>query len=135
VLTCFLRTPFYFLDPAFEWTKGHARWRRRLRDLIDVAGLDRVSKKVMCVEHFPYKSTSYQPLGCVLPSQNHSLASQRLFDVDILAINESNGPVIIECKWDLVGESAFEQLACYKSRLFSGWDRFEARISKVRAIR
>jgi hypothetical protein len=60
---------------------------------------------------------------------------RRLFDIDILAIDEANRPVIIECKWDLVGERALEQLAQYKSALLSGWDRFEARVSELRGCR
>jgi hypothetical protein len=66
------RTPFYFLDPAFRATGGGRWWRPRLRDLIAVAGIDAVDQKVMCVEHFPYKSTKYKPLGLTLPSQRYS---------------------------------------------------------------
>src|SRR5204862_31437 len=53
-------------------TKGYAWWRNRLRSLIDVAGLEPVATKVMCVEHFPYKSKSYKPLGTTLRSQRYS---------------------------------------------------------------
>jgi hypothetical protein len=66
------RTPFYFLDPAFQHTGGYLWWHRRLRDLIDVVGLDAVAQKVMCVEHFPYKSVRYGSLGTILPSQRYS---------------------------------------------------------------
>lgn len=66
------RTPFYFLDPAFSTTGGGRWWRPRLRDLIAVAGIDAVAQSVMCVEHFPYKSTRYKPLGVTLPSQWYS---------------------------------------------------------------
>lgn len=68
-LTFETRTPFYFLDPAFARTSGFQWWHRRLRELIAVAGLEVVAKKVMCLEHFPYKSVRYQPLGVTLPSQ------------------------------------------------------------------
>ena len=60
---------------------------------------------------------------------------QRLFNIDILAVNPTNRPVIIECKWDLVREGALGQLAQYKSALLSGWDQFEARLSGVRKRR
>jgi hypothetical protein len=43
-----------------------------LRDLIEVVGIGAVAKKVMCVEHFPYKSTKYKALGATLPSQQYS---------------------------------------------------------------
>jgi hypothetical protein len=66
------RTPFYFLDPAFAETSGYTWWHRRLRELISSVGIDAVSQKVMCVEHFPYKSISYRPLGVTLPSQRFS---------------------------------------------------------------
>ena len=66
------RTPFYLLDPAFAGYGGDLWWRRRLRDLIDVAGVDAVAQKVMCIEHFPYKSVAYRPLGVTLPSQEYS---------------------------------------------------------------
>jgi hypothetical protein len=71
-LTFETRTPFYLLDPAFRTYGGYLWWHRRLRDLIEVVGLDAVAEKVMCVEHFPYKSTSYRPLGAILPSQAYS---------------------------------------------------------------
>jgi len=45
------RTPFYFLDLAFQHTGGYLWRHRRLRDLIDVVSLDAVARKVMCVEH------------------------------------------------------------------------------------
>lgn len=64
------RTPFYFLDPAFSHTGGFLWWHRRFRDLIEVVGLDAVARKVMCVEHFPYKSTKYRALGAILPASN-----------------------------------------------------------------
>ena len=66
------RTPFYFLDPAFKDTGGYRGWARRLRELIEVVGIEAVGAKVMCIEHFPYKSVRYAPLGVTLPSQLYS---------------------------------------------------------------
>jgi hypothetical protein len=43
-----------------------------LADLISVVGHDAVAQKVMCVEHFPYKSERYAPSGASLPSQRYS---------------------------------------------------------------
>jgi hypothetical protein len=56
----------------------------------------------------------------------------RLFHIDILAIDKTNRPFIIECKWDLVDTRALGQLAKYKDALLSGWDRFEKRVREVR---
>lgn len=66
------RTPFYFLDPVFKATGGARWWARRLRDLTSVVGHDAVAQKVMCVEHFAYKSERYAPLGASLPSQRYA---------------------------------------------------------------
>lgn len=71
------RMPFYFLDPAFAQTGGGQWWRRRLRDLIDVVGLDAVSRNLSCIEYFPYKSTSCPTLPRPLPSQQHSFSAVR----------------------------------------------------------
>jgi hypothetical protein len=72
VLTFETRTPFYFFDPAFANTGGYRWWFRRLRELMDVVGLDAVAQRVMCIEHFPYKSARYAPLGVTLASQTFS---------------------------------------------------------------
>jgi hypothetical protein len=40
------RTAFYFLDPAFRHTGGFLWWHRRMRDLIEVVGLDAVAQRV-----------------------------------------------------------------------------------------
>jgi hypothetical protein len=65
------RTPFYFLDPSFQNTGGYRWWARRLRELIALSGQENVARKAMCIEHFPYKSVSYRPLGVILPSQRY----------------------------------------------------------------
>ena len=65
-------TPFYFLDPAFAATGGGQWWRRRLRHVIDAVGIDAVASRFMCIEHFPYKSARYRPLGVTLPSQQYT---------------------------------------------------------------
>jgi hypothetical protein len=71
-LTFGTRTPFYLLDPAFRATSGSLWWRRRFRDLIEEVGIEAVSRKIICVEHFPYKSVKYAPLGIDLPTQRYS---------------------------------------------------------------
>ncbi|HYN10603.1 MAG TPA: hypothetical protein VES67_24680 [Vicinamibacterales bacterium] len=87
-LTFETRTPFYLLDPAFQSGGGNLWWRRRLRDLIDVVGLEVVARKIMCVEHFPYKSRRYASLGSELPSQRYS------FEIVREAIRQTK-PIVI----------------------------------------
>ena len=48
-----------------------------MRELIAVVGLGAVARRVMCIEHFPYKSVSYRPLGVTLPSQHYSFGLVR----------------------------------------------------------
>jgi hypothetical protein len=50
---------------------------------------------------------------------------RRLFNVDILAVDDSGVPVVIECKLDAVDHSTFEQLAEYKHAF--DWGLFEER--------
>ena len=76
------RTPFYFLDPALRGVGGGQYWQRRLRDLIAVAGMEAVAEKVICVEHFAYKSARYRPLGVTLPSQQYSFELVRTAIID-----------------------------------------------------
>ena len=71
------RTPFHFLDAAFRQTGGGRWWHKRVRELIEAAGFDAVSRGLMCVEHFPYKSTRYAALGETLPSQQYSFTIVR----------------------------------------------------------
>jgi len=70
-------------------------------------------------------------LGLTVISSDRS-GGGRLFDIDILAVDAANTPFIIECKWDLVGERAFRQLAQYKEALLAGWSSFRERVRHVK---
>jgi len=50
--------------------------------------------------------------------------------IDILAIDSAYRPFIIEVKCDVVHGGALHQLERYKVELLSGWDRFEALVSR-----
>jgi hypothetical protein len=56
----------------------------------------------------------------------------RLFNIDILAVDKANKPVIVECKWDVVDQFTVKQLASYRLALLADWARFEERLTKVR---
>ena len=58
-----------------------------------------------------------------------------LFDIDILAVDPVNTPVLIECKWDLVNAAALQQLAGYSRTLQRHWSLFEKRVSEIRGHR
>jgi hypothetical protein len=57
---------------------------------------------------------------------------KRLLKIDTLAIDKSNRPYIIECKWDRVDEVAIEELTRYRLALLSSWSQFEKRVSEFR---
>lgn len=56
--------PFYFLAPRFHDSPGGRWWLKRLKRLIDATGSDlaRLSRRLMCVELFPYHSIRYKGL-------------------------------------------------------------------------
>ena len=85
------RTPFYFLDPAFAHTSGFQWWHGRLRELIAIVGIEAVAKKVMCMEHFPYKSVRYQPLGVTLASQEFTFELLREAGVSVNYVSKILG--------------------------------------------
>jgi hypothetical protein len=60
---------------------------------------------------------------------------QRLFLIDVLAVDSENTPFIIECKWDLVNAEAIRQLVRYKKALQANWSLFEERVGKIRGRR
>ena len=99
------RTPFYFLDDAFRETSGHQWWRRRLQELIQVVGVDAMARRVMCVEHFPYKSIAYRGLGTTLPSQQYS------FEIVREAIRQ--GKQIVVMRSERVWLEAVPEMSAY----------------------
>ncbi len=63
--------PFYFLDENLKDTAGSQWWKKRLRVVIEKAGLTNVQNNLLCVEWFPYHSKKFAPLHNVLPSQEY----------------------------------------------------------------
>lgn len=58
----FFDYPFYPLDPRLKGTpSGYEWWKRILTPLMHATGLDEISlsKKIFCVEYFPYHSVKY----------------------------------------------------------------------------
>jgi len=67
--------PFYPLDPALAGSAaGHEWWSLMLGPLIRASGrsAQEVSRKIFCVEYFPYHSVKYSWNGDLLPSQRYS---------------------------------------------------------------
>src|SRR6266446_9429247 len=56
----------------------------------------------------------------------------RLCDIDILGVDAHSTPVIIECKWDLVGHDVLRQLAGYADDLQGEWSSVEERICEMK---
>lgn len=53
----------------------------------------------------------------------------RFLNIDILALDQSGRPWIVECKHDLVDAGAATQLDRYRAALVSGWDVLERRLA------
>jgi len=104
-LTFSTRIPFYFLDPAFRGTAGYQYWACRFRDLSQVVGIEAVARKIIIVEHFPYKSIKYRSLGKNLPSQEYSFALVRA------ALNA--GKQIVVMRSERVWLDSVPELRCY----------------------
>lgn len=65
--------PFYLLNPALKECPGYNWWSKKLSHLINKFGQEQVSKKICCVEYFPYHSKRYRfPNSKQLPSQEYS---------------------------------------------------------------
>jgi hypothetical protein len=70
----FFDYPFYPLDPKLQGTpSGYDWWTKKLNPLMRAAGLDNLqtSKRLFCVEYFPYHSTRYGYTGKTPPSQKY----------------------------------------------------------------
>jgi hypothetical protein len=69
---------FMLLDPVWEYRKaGHRWWSIKARSLVEVAGLDDVTSKLLVVEWFPYHSRKFRDLPQPLPSQEFGFAVVR----------------------------------------------------------
>ena len=79
--------PFYFLDPKLEGENsgpGHRWWKRKLLPLVQHLNLDEdemllfISRKVFCIEYFPYRSPTFRHLKEPLDSQKYGFELARL---------------------------------------------------------
>src|SRR2546425_889427 len=66
--------PFSCLNPAFSNTAGYDYWNRRLGSLIERVGREVVAQRVLLVEYFPYRSSTWRPVPELrLPPTRHPL--------------------------------------------------------------
>ena len=64
--------PFFFLNPNIN-APGRVWWEQKLARLISIKGREAVSKKVLCVEYFPYHSRRFAHAKLRVSSQDFSL--------------------------------------------------------------
>ncbi len=57
-----LDTPFYFLDSRFSDAPGAKWWLGKCKWLVESIGLEKLARRIFCVELFPYHSTKYQAI-------------------------------------------------------------------------
>lgn len=62
--------PFYFLDPSVQ-SPGHKWWQSRLHGLLAQIGPETMSRRVACLEYFPYPSRKYHARTPAVPSQQY----------------------------------------------------------------
>lgn len=62
-------TPFYCLNPRFDYSGGYKWWTRLLGQLIEKYGLRVLSEKLLCLQYIGYHSTTFRKPPCILPSQ------------------------------------------------------------------
>lgn len=137
------QTPSEVLTEVLRWlktplpkshvqvSKGHHEQAKRLGS----------SSKSRQVERIPFANETQ--LQAVLEDEVETMfgadvvasarrGGGRLFDIDILAIDEANTPIIVECKWDRINQRAVEQLMHYRGVLKRSWRTFEQRVQVVR---
>jgi hypothetical protein len=97
--------PFYLLNPRISASLGHQWWMKKLKEPICHAGLERVARRLLCVEYFPYHSQRYRAAPHALDSQGYS------FDLVRQAIARGALVVIMRGKANWV--SAVPELGSY----------------------
>jgi hypothetical protein len=75
-----LAYPFYFLDPQVSHAGGARWWKKKLKELIQIAEEQTVANTILCIEYFPYPSRNFKPMRVPLESQRYSfdLANQAI---------------------------------------------------------
>jgi hypothetical protein len=97
--------PFYLLNPRISASLGHQWWMKKLKEPICHAGLERVARRLLCVEYFPYHSQRYRAARRTLDSQGYS------FDLVRQAIGR--GALIVIMRGEANWVSAVRELASY----------------------
>lgn len=62
--------PFYALDPRFAGWSGYEWWGKKLKRLIEKVGSEKLSRRIFCVEYFPYHSQNFG-FNTILESQQY----------------------------------------------------------------
>lgn len=63
----------YVLDKKFDFSGGYQWWTRILKKLItDGVPIEVLGDKLMCLQYFPYHSTTYSHIPQLLPSQQYT---------------------------------------------------------------
>jgi hypothetical protein len=105
--------PWWTIDPASSGFRGHTYWSDHLRELIEAVGVDgrrTVSRRVLCVESFPYHSEVGGNFPALTSQQYSNYLVQRSVE---------RGAVIILLRKLAFWQKAVPQLVGY-SRLFCG---------------
>lgn len=64
--------PFYFLNPELSNTPGYLWWAKKLKSVINIAGVKSTADNLLCIEFFPYHSSKFRQTRQVLPSQEYT---------------------------------------------------------------
>ena len=100
------RIPFFCLDEQFSHTAGYRWWWRRLRLLIESCGVNVISRRVACVEWFPYRSPTFRRLPKVLPSQSYGF--------ELVRAAAQRGAVVVVMRSLALWLSAVPELAAHR---------------------
>ncbi|MBL8099141.1 MAG: hypothetical protein JNK81_08150 [Anaerolineales bacterium] len=64
--------PFWMIDPSLNPNIGGTKWwLKKLKEPINLVGLEKVANRICCIEYFPYHSRRYASFNPVLESQKY----------------------------------------------------------------
>jgi hypothetical protein len=68
-----MKYPFWLIDTNLSPNIGGTRWwRQKLKEPIQIAGLEKVANRICCIEWFPYHSRKFSQPKTILASQQYS---------------------------------------------------------------
>jgi hypothetical protein len=87
-----LAYPFYSLDPKLSHTGGARWWKEKLKEPIQIAGLQTVANSFLCIEYFPYPSRKFKAMRSLVESQQYSfaLANQAIDRNAVIVVMRAN---------------------------------------------